>query len=65
MTDTERAILRRVHGLQAELFTLQGKEMEAVAAAVDELARAMKAMRQAHDVLGQLLAATAELAALS
>lgn len=55
MTDKERALVRKLYELQLELFNHQGEEIEA-------LRQANAALQKSHDVIGQMLKLTADLA---
>ena len=55
MTDTERALIRKLYELQIELFNHQGDEIEA-------LRKANAALQKSHEVIGQMLKITADLA---
>ena len=55
MTDKERALVRKLYDLQLELFNHQGDEIEA-------LRKANEALQKSHEVIGQMLKTTADLA---
>jgi hypothetical protein len=54
----ERLLLQNLHALQAELFTFQSNEIEA-------LRKANESLRRSHDVIGQMLKITADLVRVS
>jgi hypothetical protein len=58
MTEQERALVRKLYELQLELFDHQGDE-------IDALRRANESLRKSHDVIGNMLKLTAELAGFS
>lgn len=58
MDDKELALVRTLYKLQVELFNHQGEEIEA-------LRRANESLRKSHEVIGQMLKLTAELAGFS
>lgn len=55
MDERERALARSLYELQIELFNPQGEEIEA-------LRKANESLRKSHEVIGQMLKVTAELA---
>ena len=55
MTDHERSLIHKLYDLQVELFHHQGDEIEA-------LRKANEALRKSHEVIGQMLKITADLA---
>jgi hypothetical protein len=58
MDDKERALIRKLYELQLELFEHQGEEIEA-------LRKANESLRKSHEVIGDMLKLTAELAGFS
>ena len=58
MDDRERAIVRTIYDLHVELFNHQGDE-------IDALQKANESLRRSHEVIGQLLKLTGELAGFS
>jgi hypothetical protein len=54
MDDRERALMRRHHDLQLELFTYQGDE-------IDALRKAIESLRRSHEIIIDMLKLTADL----
>ncbi len=52
--DRERALIRRLYDLQAELFKQQGEEIAA-------LRRANESLQRSHEVIGEMLTITGDL----
>jgi hypothetical protein len=55
MDEREREVMRRLYELQVELFKHQGDE-------IDALRKANESLRKSHEVIGEMLKLTANLA---